>query len=250
MKEPVTIVIPVLELPLPAVAMNSLATVHEHLGDFPITFIKGHGLTDVAELTEFCPTADFYSFDDRHFSSRKGYAQLLLSAEFYESFGWSRYLLICEMNTVITKNELSYWCRQGHAFIQPQPEFMTGAAGVLSLKRRVDPAGFLEDQQREVLEFSRLAGISLRNTEVFRKLARRKRRAIHRYLTSGLDAPNDAPFWEFYPNRWWPELNTPVALSRRRFAQSRIFAAKPAGNPELPFAISGLSAPLSAPPLP
>ena len=88
MKEPVTVLIPVFSSSLTAVAMNSLASVQAHLSDFPITFIKGESNQQVEELSEFCPSADFVSFDDRYFSSQTGYAKLLLGNELYQNFGW------------------------------------------------------------------------------------------------------------------------------------------------------------------
>ena len=246
MKEPVTILIPVFDLPLTAVAMNSLATIHEHLGDFPITFIKGESLTQVEELTEFCPSADFVSFDDRYFSSRAGYAKLLLSDELYYNFGWSRYLLICEMNTVITRNELAYWCRQGYDFIQPLPDLVAGKSIATVVEMRFRTQEFLQNNKSVMAEFGKSSGISLRNTEAFHKLIKRKRRAIYRYLGAATELTNDALFWEFYANRWWPEINTPTKLSRKRFAQSATFTARLDGNSEKPFAIAGLSRPLPA----
>ncbi len=247
MKEPVTILIPVFSLPLTAVAMNSLATVQAHLGDFPITFIKGESLTQIEELAEFCPSADFVSFDDRYFSSRSGYAKLLLGTELYQYFGWSRYLLICEMNTIINRNELAYWCRQGYDFIQPFPDFRVQNSADLGFKKRFDTRTFVQQKDPEMKVFGQVSGISLRNNEAFLKLTNRKRRAIHRYLVSASDLENDAIFWEFYVNRWWPELNTPRALSRKRFAQSAIFAAENSGVSEKSFAISGLTKPLPPP---
>jgi len=246
MKEPVTILIPVFDTPLTAVAMNSLATIQEHLGDFPITFLKGKSFTQVEELTEFCPSADFVSFDDRYFSSRKNYAKLLLSSELYYDFGWSRYLLICEMNTVITRNELAYWCRQGHDFIQPVPNLVAESAIPVAVKMRFQTQDFLRSNESRLAEFGKASGISLRNTEAFQKLIKRKGQAIHRFLAVNPESTNDAIFWEFYANRWWPEMNTPTKLSRNSFAQSATFAAKLDRNSEKPFAISGLTRPLPA----
>ncbi len=247
MKEPVTIIIPVFSLPLTAVAMNSLSTVQEHLGDFPITFIKSEKLTQIEELTEFCPTADFVSFDDRYFSTRTGYTKLLLTPELYQNFGWSRYLLICEMNTVITKNELAYWCRQGYDFIQLFPDFLANSSVLVSIRKRFSRQDFLKKHYAGLDKFRKSCGISLRNVEAFQKLTKRKQRSIHRYLASATDLENDAIFWEFHTNRWWPEINTPTALSRKRFAQSANFVAASAGSSESAFAISGLTKPVPAP---
>lgn len=247
MKEPVTILIPVFNAPLTAVAMNSLATVQAQLGEFPITFIKGESFTQVEELAEFCPSADFVSFDDRYFSSRTGYAKLLLGRELYDYFGWSRYLLICEMNTVITKNELAYWCRQGYDFIQPYPHFTAPQPLTATLTKRITPQTFLQNNLVDFVAFGHSSGISLRSNEAFQKLTKRKRRDIQGYLASASDVVNDALFWELYTNRWWPDLNTPTVLSRNRFAQSATFAASRRGESEKPFAISGLIRPLPAP---
>lgn len=225
--------------------MNSLASVHAHLGDFPITFIKGVSFTKTQELTDFCPSADFVSFDDRYFSSRTGYAKLLLGNELYHNFGWSRYLLICEMNTVITRNELAYWCRQGYDFIQPLPDFMAKQPASFSVQKRFNTQNFIRENQDDLNSFSRASGISLRNIEAFQKLIKGKKRSVSRFLSSAERLENDAIFWELYANRWWPDLNTPTSLSRHRFAQSATLAVTSASASS--FAITGLTRPLPVP---
>ncbi len=247
MKEPVTILIPVFEKTLTAVAMNSLASVHTHLSDFPITFIKGESFTETQELTDFCPKADFVSFDDRYFSSRTGYAKLLLGDELYYNFGWSRYLLVCEMNTVITRNELAYWCRQGYDFIQPWPDFMANQSAAINVHKRFKTQNFIRDNKENLSHFAQECGISLRNIEAFQKLIKSKKRSVSRFLSSTEPIENDAIFWELFANRLWPDLNTPTSLSRNRFAQYGIQPADFAKASESPFAITGLTRPLPAP---
>ena len=151
------------------------------------------------------------------------------------------------MNTVIVKNELAYWCRQGYDFIQPCPEFLAERTLKDSVKKHLDPQSFIQNNKAELAAYGKASGVSLRNIDAFTKLTRRKRRTINRYLAANSTLENDAIFWELHANRWWPELNTPTPLSRNRFAQSSAVVTQTNSDAEKPFAISGLTKPLPAP---
>ncbi|MPR36783.1 DUF5672 family protein [Salmonirosea aquatica] len=238
MTELVTVLVPLFGLPLTPLETYSLQTCQRHLGDFPITFLKSDSLTLSDEVRSICPTADSVSFDPRYLANRTGYTKLLLGENLYEQFSWSRYLLILELNTVVTKNELAYWCRQGYDLIQAFPTFDEKVSPVRSMVRRFSPTAHLAPQSYERQTFERSAGISLRRVKSFQKLVRRKKRSMNRFLTDYPDPQNDSLFWEYFVNRWRPELITPNALARRHFAQNQAsFNRVPAPN-LIPFSIT------------
>lgn len=56
-------------------------------------------------------------FDDDYFSSIHGYNRLMLSAEFYRRFAEFDYLLICQTDAWLFRNELQQWCEKGYPYI-------------------------------------------------------------------------------------------------------------------------------------
>ncbi|RZK99245.1 MAG: hypothetical protein EOO89_31305, partial [Pedobacter sp.] len=56
-------------------------------------------------------------FENAFFQGIEGYNKLLLSKEFYNTFIAYEYLLIHQADVYVFKNELSYWCSLGYAYI-------------------------------------------------------------------------------------------------------------------------------------
>lgn len=56
-------------------------------------------------------------FDDNFFSSVEGYNRLLLSSFFYERFHEYEYMLICQLDAFIFRNELDLWVAKKYDYI-------------------------------------------------------------------------------------------------------------------------------------
>ncbi len=236
MKELVTVVIPISEAALTPTESHCLLTYQEFLSGFPMTFLCPPSLKKSEVHQKICPDADFVSCDERYFQSAGGIAKLLLDPDLYEQFSWSRYLLVANLTTKITKNELAYWCRQGYDLVQQVPPFEEKKTTKDRLTRRINPTGYLETYKTESREYDERAGFSLRKVEAMSKLLKKKKRSIYHFFSSNPGVHHDALFWEYYTNRWTPDLITPNAISRSRFANSEPFEP----NSELPFAITGV----------
>lgn len=240
MNELVTVLIPLFGHPLTPVEVLALESCQKHLGDFPITFLKSDTLALSEEIRDICPNADSVSVDPRYLASRLGYTKLLLSGELYDQFSWNRYLLIMELNALISRNELGYWCRQGYDFVQSFPEHDKPTPFLQSLPRRLNPENHLSAHSGGTLTFERSNGVSLRRVKAFAKLVKGKKRAINRFLNAYPDPWNDSLFWEYYLNRWRPELITPNALTRRHFAQNQASLQLVSASAEPPFSVTAL----------
>jgi len=241
MTELVTVLIPLFRPFLTPVEKYALQTCQKHLGDFLITFLTSETLTISDEIREICPHADSVSFDPRYFVNHSGYSKLLLSSVLYEQFSWSRYLLILELNTEITKNELAYWCRQGYDFIQPYPIEGEALSPLQTLQRRFNPKAYFPAGSDTQSTFEQNSGISLRRVKAFLKLVKRKKRTINQFLTDYPAPENDSLFWEFYVNRWRPELITPNALARQHFSKSKAVQNLAPDPNQIPFSLTALA---------
>ncbi len=240
MTEQVTVLVPLFTLPLTPLEIYALHTCQAHLGDFPITFLKSEDLSLSDQVRAICPNADSVSFDPRYFVNRRGYTKLLLSSSLYEQFSWSRYLLILELNVLISRNELGYWCRQGYDYIQSFPEQDQLPTFLQSIPRRLNPGRYLTLDLGASSAFERSNGVSLRRVKAFEKLVKGRKRAISLFLTDFPDPWNDSLFWEYYLNRWRPDLITPNALARRHFAQSQASLKLISEPTPLPFSVTAL----------
>lgn len=63
-------------------------------------------------ITELCDgqnNIDFELFENKYFKSIKGYNRLLMSKEFYKRFEFYTFMLICQLDVYVFKDELNLW---------------------------------------------------------------------------------------------------------------------------------------------
>ena len=56
-------------------------------------------------------------FSDEYFLNIQGYNRLMLSLEFYNRFGKFEYILICQLDAWVFRDELVFWCQKGYDYI-------------------------------------------------------------------------------------------------------------------------------------
>jgi hypothetical protein len=56
-------------------------------------------------------------FPDRFLESRRGYSALMLSRRFYSTFAAYDYVLIYQLDCLVFRDELHYWCEQDYDYI-------------------------------------------------------------------------------------------------------------------------------------
>jgi hypothetical protein len=57
-------------------------------------------------------------FPEAYFKNISGYNKLLLSPVFYSRFIDYKYICICQFDTFIFRDELSYWCKKSYDYIE------------------------------------------------------------------------------------------------------------------------------------
>jgi len=90
------------------------------LGSHPIVFVAPYSLNISVFshlLDKFNINSKFERFDDLFFEEIESYNRLLLSVEFYLRFSKYDYMLICQPDAYIFRDELDYWCSCGYDFI-------------------------------------------------------------------------------------------------------------------------------------
>ncbi|KAA6332432.1 hypothetical protein EZS27_019063 [termite gut metagenome] len=112
----VKVIIPVYKNVLSENERISLDRAYGILKNYPIVVVKPSSLKPDT-LFEDYPALTYESFNDAYFRNLSGYNKLMLSEEFYERFTDTGYILICQLDAYIFKDELKEWCLKGYDYI-------------------------------------------------------------------------------------------------------------------------------------
>jgi len=72
---------------------------------------------DIIFYSNLVPRAKFITFDDGYFQSIDTYSRLLLNDFFYKKFKNHEFILICQTDAILFRDEIDYWCNQGYDYI-------------------------------------------------------------------------------------------------------------------------------------
>lgn len=110
MPRPVVIV-PVYQRLPSAFDQTSLSHLQFYLSDHEVVYIGP------AELRPYWTEYEFVSFPDSYFQSRLQYNRLMLSVDLYRRFNQFSHMLIYQLDALVFKDELLFWCEQPYDYI-------------------------------------------------------------------------------------------------------------------------------------
>lgn len=213
-----TVIVPVYRLPLRPDEAASLERTCSVLADRPVTIVKPRRL-DASPLTDRYPALRVESFDDDYFDGIAGYNRLMLSTEFYERFLEWDYLLICQLDAWVFRDELADWCRRGYDSIgapwlaRPVYRWPPIAAWMRFRRQRAQRTG--QKLRQSLFDCVGNGGFSLRRTQSFYDAARKHSDRIAWYLAQERSHfYNEDVFWATEV----PEFSRPGAEEAVRFA--------------------------------
>ncbi|CAG5071892.1 hypothetical protein DYBT9623_03868 [Dyadobacter sp. CECT 9623] len=156
----VAIVVPVYRPDLTPNELISLKQCIQVLSNYPIIIVKPEKMELGSDFNAF-PSIQQVSFPDDYFNGIDAYNRLLTSLTFYERFLSYQYILICQLDAYVFRDELAVWCKKGYDYIGApslhQPKY--DALGPDSKKEFADALS----ANRVVLN----GGFSLRRVEAF-----------------------------------------------------------------------------------
>lgn len=215
----VKIVIPVYTETLSGRADRSLRQTIKVLGHYPITLLVPSDL-NITELQQTYSINDFTRVSP-HWLGRRGiagYNEMMLSREFYEMFSDYDYILICQTDAWIFRDELAQWCDAGYDYVAapwPKRKFYNRAVVRLwlALRRRllVSDKRILRQQG-----FNKVGngGLSLRRVEAFIKACDRHAEVIEIFKHKRGMLYNEDWFWSIIPQEMhYPTLNEALGFS-------------------------------------
>ncbi|KAA6337953.1 hypothetical protein EZS27_014007 [termite gut metagenome] len=218
----VKVIIPIYNDRLSENERISLDRTYNILNNYPIVIIKPY-LLNLNFLSEKYPALAFESFDDDYFRSLSGYNKLMLSEEFYERFADTFYVLICQLDAYIFKDELKEWCLRGYDYV--------GAPWLIRPIYRFSLLRFTSWIKKQYCDFFNLpngqitnfrvgnGGFSLRKTESHLNATKQLRPIIQFYLSRKRHhIYNEDVFWAVEVNKQGLGFRYPDCMEALQFS--------------------------------
>lgn len=210
-KKKVKIAVPVYTETLSGRAEKSMRQMLHVLGHYPITLLVPEAL-DVTQLLKEFVDLEVTRVSDEWLGSNgiMGYNRMMLSREFYEMFADYEYLLICQTDAWIFRDELEQWCDAGYDYVAaPWPKRKIYDKPLIRhwlYLRRL----FFKSDKRIIRQqgFNKVGngGLSLRRVDAFIKACDNHSEVIEIFKQHRGTLYNEDWFWSIIPR----ELNYPT----------------------------------------
>lgn len=232
----VAIVIPVYKSDLDGNEKVSVRRTIKMLGHYPIFLVCPEDMNDTSQYDDLAEAAGIAlqkeRFDPHYFEGIAGYNRLMLSKSFYARFAEFEFVLICQPDAYVFRDELMAWCSKGYDFVGApifgrfsdevfHPDQSRVGNGGFSLRRI---KAFLEyfDGKKHVIETSDIAErIGLKEKPMTRWLV---------WLLMALGWRNKptsvAKRWKYNEDDFWSGMlnGTRYELSKPEVREAMLFA--------------------------
>jgi hypothetical protein len=183
----------------------SLDRTFQVLAGHHLVMVKPEGL-DTAAIEARWPFVAVEAFAPDYFRSIQGYNRLLLSTGFYERFLASEYLLICQLDVFVFRDDLASWVARGHDYVgAPWLSKTPVSARIHWLKMHLSKLVFgAQDKVYRYETRNRVGngGFSLRKVATHHRLTLEMKRYIDHYLASqGTHHFHEDIFWSIEPSK-------------------------------------------------
>lgn len=220
----------------------SLESTFRVLGAHHLVMIKPAGL-DTAAIEARFPFKAVETFDPAYFTSIQGYNRLLLSTGFYERFLGSAYMLVCQLDVFVFRDDLARWVEAGYDYVgAPWVSKTEVSVRIHQLKMLASKLLFgVEDKVYRYETRNRVGngGFSLRKVETHHRLSIEMKDAIEHYLRhQGTHHYHEDIFWSIEPSKRGHPHRTPKIAEALSFSFDI--------NPDRLFAMAGRRLPMAA----
>jgi hypothetical protein len=240
--EKLAILVPVYRSFLDPQETVSLESTFRVLGAHHLVMVKPAGL-DTAAIEARFPFKAVETFDPAYFTSIQGYNRLLLSTGFYQRFLGSQFMLICQLDVFVFRDELAEWVARGYDYVgAPWVSKTELSVRIHQLKMALSKL-FLGVQDKVYRYETRNrvgnGGFSLRKVETHHRLSLEMKDAIEHYLRhQGTHHFHEDIFWSVEPSKKGHPHLTPGVAEALAFSWDI--------NPDRLFAMAGGRLPMAA----
>lgn len=210
----VKVIVPVYRNSLNTFERISLTQNRRTLGAYPFVFIHPEGL-DISPLMNEFPGCGEKVFNDSYFRGISGYNLLMLSSDFYRSFSDTQYLLICQLDAYVFRDELVYWCKKGYDYIgAPWPVSEFYRLPFFKQWRKTFHSKWRTEKDFKVGN----GGFSLRKVSSHLKVTERLRDAIDTHLLKKGFSSNEDLFFALEVNKLGMDFSYPSYKEALQFS--------------------------------
>jgi hypothetical protein len=240
--ERLSIVVPIHRSSLDPKEIISLDSAFRVLGGHHLVMVKPEGL-DTSVLERRYRFAGAETFDRAYFASIQGYNRLLLSTEFYQRFLGSRFILVCQPDVFVFRDDLARWVERGYDYVGA-PWISRNAVGHWLHWVRMRLSQLVLGVQDKVYRFETRnrvgnGGFSLRSVATHHRLSIELKEAVEHYLRKrGSHHFNEDIFWSIEPSKRGFSHRTPPLEEALSFSWDI--------NPDRLFRLSGGRLPMAA----
>lgn len=202
--ERLSVAIPVYRPSLDPWEAISLDSAVRALGGHHLVLVKPDGL-DTSELEGRYRFGGVEPFDPGYFATVRDYNRLLLSAGFYQRFLRSQFLLVCQLDVFVFRDELARWVERGYDYVGA-PWVSRTAAGTQLHRLRMHLSKLVLGARDRVYRWETRnrvgnGGFSLRSVATHHRLSIQMKDDIERYLAHQTHHFNEDIFWSVEPGK-------------------------------------------------
>ena len=235
----VKVVIPLYRAQLDDFERKSVAQNLRVLGRYPVVFLLPEGIDAPAETHghTILRVSDLWLGPKNGIA---GYNRMMMAREFYDLFADSDYILICQTDAWIFRDELEEWCDRGFDYVgAPWPKRPVYDNPLIKLWLRMRKR--LCGRNGRILRqdgFDKIGngGLSLRKVESHRQACTKYARRIDEFNRHNHHLYNEDRFWALIPEEFrYPSVEEALRFS---FDVKPDYCYRLAGN-KLPFGCHG-----------
>ncbi len=242
----VKIVIPLYKTDLNESEQMSICRSLEVLADHQFTIICPEDL-DISEIEKLFQNIDYEvkRFSSEFFKNIDGYNQLMLSEVFYEAFSGIDYILICQTDVFVFRDELDFWCEKNYDYIGAP---WIGSPRNLWNKLMLNFRNWVNKRKKSSHHFFKVGngGFSLRKVDAMLKIVKELKTEIQ-FFQENRDEKHfyqEDIFISIFAKTKFPEMQIPGYKEALGFCMDRKpHIAYKLNNNKLPFACHGFNKP-------
>jgi hypothetical protein len=183
----------------------SLESTFRVLGHHHLVMVKPAGL-DTAEVERRFPFKAVETFDPGYFGSIQGYNRLLLSTGFYERFLPSEFMLVCQLDVFVFRDDLARWVDAGYDYVGAPWVSKTPVSAELHRLKMLLRKLFVRNEDRvhrfETRNRVGNGGFSLRKVATHHRLSIDLAAQVEHYLRhQGTHHFHEDIFWSIEPSK-------------------------------------------------
>ncbi|MEG1622519.1 MAG: DUF5672 family protein [Alistipes sp.] len=217
MMEKVKIVMPIYSTAWTDVEWQSLQQTVKVLCRYPIVFLVPENM-DVTAIDHAFSGHAILRVSEEWLGTKNGiagYNRMMMSKAFYDLFAGTEYILICQTDAWIFRDELELWCDKGYDYIgAPFPKRplydLLPVRWYLALRRKMTKGLLRHNLMGRVYN----GGLSLRRVASFRHACSTYESAMHSFLENDHHLYNEDVFWSLIPAEFaYPSVSEALAFS-------------------------------------